>query len=149
MIQEYFGNQEWIRGASFYLRYQVFVLEQGISPKLEFDEKNTDYHYFLLMNAATPVATLRYKKKSAACFQPDRFCVAKDYRHQGFGSRLLLLAEEKAKQEGFIESYLVAEKTALEFYSKQGYQVCTKPFIEDGLPCVGMKKQLIEEISKT
>lgn len=111
-MQVYFGNKSWIRGASFYLRYQVFVLEQGILPELEFDE-------------------------------PDRFCVAKNYRQQGFGRQLLSLAEQKAKKEGLLSSYLVAEMTALSFYQQQGYETCTDPFIEDGITCVGMQKELI------
>ena len=139
----HFGSQKWIIGASFYLRYQVFVLEQGILPELEFDETDAVYSYFLLMDDLTPVATLRYQKKTATCFQPDRFCVAKEYRHQGFGSKLLALAEKKAQQEGFLESYLVAEMSATEFYIKQGYLICTTPFLEDGISCVEMKKLLI------
>ncbi|MBF8808003.1 MAG: GNAT family N-acetyltransferase [Enterococcus lacertideformus] len=141
-MQEYFGNQSWILGASFHLRYEVFVIEQGILPEVEFDELDTSYHHFLLMDHHVPVATLRYQKKSNTCFQPDRFCVAKGYRKQGFGSHLLSLAENKAIEEGLQESYLVAETTAIDFYQKQGYQVFSEPFLEDGLSCVEMKKAL-------
>lgn len=141
-MQDYFGNQMWLRGASFYLRYQVFVLEQGILPELEFDETGSSDHYFLIMDDTIPVATLRYQQKSVTCFQPDRFCVAKAYRHQGFGQQLLTLAEKKAKQDGLSESYLIAEIDAIGFYTKLGYLICTEPFIEDGISCVGMKKTL-------
>ncbi|EMF0202035.1 GNAT family N-acetyltransferase [Enterococcus hirae] len=143
MMQVYFGNKSWIRGASFYLRYQVFVLEQGILPELEFDETDNSDNYFLLMENNVPIATLRYQKKSSTCLNPDRFCVAKNYRQQGFGRQLLSLAEQKAKKEGLLSSYLVAEMTALSFYQQQGYETCTDPFIEDGITCVGMQKELI------
>ncbi|MBO1088557.1 GNAT family N-acetyltransferase, partial [Enterococcus hirae] len=101
-MQVYFGNKSWIRGASFYLRYQVFVLEQGILPELEFDETDTSDNYFLLMENNVPIATLRYQKKSSTCLNPDRFCVAKNYRQQGFGRQLLSLAEQKARKEGLL-----------------------------------------------
>ena len=97
-MQVYFGNKSWIRGASFYLRYQVFVLEQGILPELEFDETDTSDNYFLLMENNVPIATLRYQKKSSTCLNPDRFCVSKNYRQQGFGRQLLSLAEQKKKK---------------------------------------------------
>lgn len=45
------GADEWIRAASCFLRYQVFVLEQGIPAELEFDGKdirNKPIIYFLI-----------------------------------------------------------------------------------------------------
>lgn len=44
------GADEWIRAASCFLRYQVFVLEQGIPAELEFDGKDIPqqtYYLFL------------------------------------------------------------------------------------------------------
>ncbi len=142
-MKNYFGKEEWIKAACYTLRYQVFVLEQGISPELEFDEQADSYDYFLILDGHTPVATLRYQLKTSDCIQPERFCVAKNYRHQGIGSQLLALAEEKAVQSGLTKSYLVAEMTATGFYEKQGYVICTQPFLEDGIRCVGMKKELL------
>ncbi|WP_285697267.1 GNAT family N-acetyltransferase, partial [Enterococcus hirae] len=71
------------------------------------------------------------------------FGCAKKYGKKGFGRQLLSLAEQKAKKEGLLSSYLVAEMTALSFYQQQGYETCTDPFIEDGITCVGMQKELI------
>ena len=87
-----------------------------------------------------PVATLRYEKKTPTCFKPERFCVAKEYRGKGLGGQLLEAAEKRAMSEGCQTSYVVAEMTAVDFYEKQGYHTCTKPFIEDEVLCIGMEK---------
>ncbi len=76
-MQVYFGNKSWIRGASFYLRYQVFVLEQGILPELEFDETDTSDNYFLLMENNVPIATLRYQKNRPLVLTPIVFASPK------------------------------------------------------------------------
>ncbi|EMF0314903.1 GNAT family N-acetyltransferase [Enterococcus faecium] len=137
------GADEWIRAASCFLRYQVFVLEQGIPAELEFDGKDIpQQNYYLFLDKKRPVATLRYEKKTPTCFKPERFCVAKEYRGKGLGGQLLEAAEKRAMSEGCQTSYVVAEMTAVDFYEKQGYHTCTKPFIEDEVLCIGMEKSL-------
>ena len=91
------GADEWIRAASCFLRYQVFVLEQGIPAELEFDGKDIPQQtYYLFLDQKRPVATLRYEKKTPTCFKPERFCVAKEYRGKGLGGQLLEAAEKRA-----------------------------------------------------
>ncbi|EOM33802.1 GNAT family acetyltransferase [Enterococcus faecium EnGen0254] len=140
------GADEWIRAASCFLRYQVFVLEQGIPAELEFDGKDIPQQtYYLFLDQKRPVATLRYEKKTPTCFKPERFCVAKEYRGKGLGGQLLEAAEKRAVSEGCQTSYVVAEMTAVDFYEKQGYHTCTEPFIEDEVLCIGMKKSLAQK----
>ena len=55
---------------------------------------------------------------------------------------MLEAAEKRAVSEGCQTSYVVAEMTAVDFYEKQGYHTCTKPFIEDEVLCIGMEKSL-------
>ena len=51
------GADEWIRAASCFLRYQVFVLEQGIPAELEFDGKDIPQQtYYLFLDQKRPVA---------------------------------------------------------------------------------------------
>lgn len=52
-MEEYFGASPKLQAAAFYLRYKVFVLEQHISPDLEFDSLDTpdrQYLFFLRRN---------------------------------------------------------------------------------------------------
>lgn len=139
----YFGNESWIKAAAFYLRYQVFVLEQKIQPSLEFDEKaHMNHNYLVVLKQNKPIATIRFDIYSKHTISPDRFCVAKKARKQGIGSTLLKTFEKKAVELGYKYSLLSAEKQAIPFYQKNGYQVASEEYLEDGITCVQMKKVL-------
>lgn len=144
MKRQVFGNSPWLQAAAFYLRYQVFVLEQGIPPSLEFDELDTQQpDFFVVFNQDCPIATIRYQAdvKRPDWIRPDRFCVAKDYRRQGLGRQLLLDYEEKAQKVGFLGSVLSAEVSARFFYETLGYHISGEPFYEDGILCITMEKR--------
>lgn len=85
----YFGRSPWMLQAVFALRQAVFVEEQHIPIEWEFDEKDQTCPYFLWLDGRIPIATIRYQFSSPNTLQPDRFCVAKAYRHQGYGTKLL------------------------------------------------------------
>lgn len=143
MKRPVFGNDPWLQAAAFYLRYQVFVLEQGISAELEFDELDKQQpDFFVMFDETRPIATIRYQKDSKRpdWIRPDRFCVAKDYRGQGIGRQLLCAYEAKARKAGYCGSVLSAEAAAQGFYEKLGYQTSGAFFYEDGIRCVTMQK---------
>lgn len=142
MMQLYFGREDWIQQAVFALRKFVFVDEQGIAPELEFDQKDQFCHYFLLAKGQVPIATIRYQSLDSQTIQPDRFCVAKNYRKQGIGRQLLAAYEQKAITNGFCWSVLSSEIAAIGFYQKCGYEILSPPFEEDGILCVKMGKNL-------
>lgn len=85
----YFGRSPWMLQAVFALRQAVFVEEQHIPAEWEFDEKDQTCPYFLWLDGNTPIATIRYQFSTPNTLQPDRFCVAKAFRHQGYGTKLL------------------------------------------------------------
>lgn len=144
MKRQVFGNDSWLQAAAFYLRYQVFVLEQGISAELEFDELDKQQpDFFVMFDETRPIATIRYQKdsKRADWIRPDRFCVAKAYRKQEIGRQLLTDYEAIAQKEGYVGSVLSAEASAQGFYEKLGYQPFGDPFYEDGILCITMEKR--------
>lgn len=143
MMQLYFGREDWIQQAVFALRRSVFVDEQGIAPELEFDQKDQFCHYFLLAEGQEPIATIRYQSLDSQTIQPDRFCVAKNYRKKGIGRQLLAAYEQQAFTDGFCRSALSSEIAAIEFYQKCGYEIVSSPFEEDGILCVRMQKKLV------
>lgn len=105
MKRQVFGHDSWLQAAAFYLRYQVFVLEQGIPPELEFDELDRQKpDYFVIFDETRPIATIRYQRdsKRADWIRPDRFCVAKAYRKQGIGQQLLVDYEAKAQKKAIL-----------------------------------------------
>ena len=142
-MKEYFGASPELRAAAFYLRYQIFILEQEISPEDEFDALDTaDRHYYVLFDNELPIATIRYQKLDKQTLNPDRLCVLPDYRQQGLGAKLLTSIEQRAISEKCKRSILSAETTAQQFYENLGYHVISDIFIEDGIPCVKMQKAL-------
>ncbi|EOH99531.1 hypothetical protein UAW_00683 [Enterococcus haemoperoxidus ATCC BAA-382] len=139
----HFGNERWNQAAAFALRYDVFVIEQGISLQDEFDELDTlTRDYFVVYEGTLAVATIRYQKKDHITIQPDRFCVRKNYRGKGIGKNLLLHLEDKALKDGYKFSLLSAEKTALSFYKSLKYSINSEEYLEDGIICVEMIKKL-------
>lgn len=142
-MHTHFGCERWHQAAAFALRYDVFILEQGISLQDEFDELDTvERNYFVVYEESLAVATIRYQKKDNDTIQPDRFCVRKEYRSQGIGRTLLLLLEDKANKEGYKFSILSAEKAALSFYESLNYSVNSDEYMEDGILCVEMFKKI-------
>lgn len=145
-MKEYFGALPEIQSAAFYLRYQVFVIEQEIAPDLEFDLLDTpDRKYLVFFKENIPVGTIRYQKIDELTLNPDRLCVGRDYRKQGLGKKLLKRIEEQAISEGCIHSILSAEVSAQSFYEKLSYRVVSDVFEEDGIPCVKMQKDLVSD----
>ncbi|MEI5992871.1 GNAT family N-acetyltransferase [Candidatus Enterococcus mansonii] len=143
----HFGNERWQQAAALALRYEVFVLEQNISLQEEFDALDTvDRNYFVAYDESLAVATIRYQKKDDVTIQPDRFCVRKTYRGKGIGKKILSLLEEKAQEDGCTFSSLSAEKTAISFYESLNYKVNSEEYLEDGILCVEMVKQLACEL---
>lgn len=68
-MHTHFGCERWHQAAAFALRYDVFVLEQGISLQNEFDELDTEErNYFVVYEASLAVATIRYQKKTMTRF---------------------------------------------------------------------------------
>lgn len=142
-MREIFGSEPATQAAAFYLRYQVFVLEQGISPELEFDALDTpDRRYIVLFDGNIPVATARFQTIHNTILNPDRLCVARSFRQQGLGKKLLSKLEKLGLAEGYETSLLSAEVSAQIFYEKSGYHVVSDIFKEDGIPCVKMQKAL-------
>lgn len=139
----YFGNDTWIQAAAFYLRYQVFVLEQKIPVQWEFDAiDQAQPNYFMLFENSEPIATIRYQLATTPnTIQADRFCVAKEWRNQGIGTELLRNFERQTVKEKYRYIHLSAETSAVKFYEKQGYQIASEPFLEDGVSCIKMKKR--------
>ena len=139
----HFGNERWNQAAAFALRYEVFVIEQGISSHEEFDLFDTaEKSYYVIYNDSIVIATARFQVLNKNIVQPDRLCVKKEYRRKGLVTKLLTEIEYDALQQGISTILLSAETTALKFYQKLGYVSSSKEYYEDGLRCIQMRKNL-------
>lgn len=139
-----YGSHEALRANVAKLREAVFVFEQHIPYDAEFDSKDqaVDTTYFLIEHQNKACATIRFQAKNHSTIEPDRFCVAQAFRKQQLGRTLLQIYEWYAQFLGFTSSELDAETTAVSFYHQMGYQICSAPYLVDGISCVRMQKEL-------
>lgn len=137
------STKKWNQAAAFYVRMEVFVLEQGIALEEEFDAfDRDDTLYLVLYDENKPVATGRYLKIDADTIRPGRIAVLPSHRGRGLGKRIVEEMEAVAKKEQCTTSVIHGEMTAAPFYEKLGYVKVSEPYYEDGALCVTLEKRL-------
>ena len=110
------------------LREAVFIVEQNC-PYPEADGKD-------------PVR-LYQKKDEPGTVQVGRVVTSAAVRGTGLGRRLLHEGVVHAAQEmGAERLYLEAQVYAVGFYRKEGFEVTSGEFLEDGIPHVEMRRAL-------
>lgn len=129
---------------AFAIRQAVFIGEQQIDPELEWDEhdKAADALMFVDYDSdGTPLATGRFR------ILPDygkveRICTQRAARGKGAGRRIMEAIEAEALSQAVTQLRLGAQITAIPFYEKLGYTVCSDEFLDADIPHKEMKKEL-------
>ena len=119
------------KGKCFSIRRNVFVKEQNISGKIEFDDENVDATYFIAQCKDVFVGTARYRLTDFG-IKLERFAVLKSYRNLGVGKKLALYILNSIKGEKVI--YLHAQESVINFYSKLGFKRIGGQFFEAEIP---------------
>ena len=122
------------------VRITVFVEEQGFEE--EFDTIDHRAHHALLTAGDEPIGTGRVFIEEGTTWHIGRLAVAKAYRGQGKGAKILAFLEEIARQHGATATILGAQCRAQEFYVTQGYAPYGEIFYEEDCPHVMMRKGL-------
>ena len=118
------------------VRTQVFVEEQAVPYKLDFDGlDNTAVHWLAVTLQGKPVGTARLLKDGHL----GRMAVLKDFRHQGIGTAILESCIAYAKTDHFNRLYLHAQLTAIGFYKKQGFSAYGQQFMDANIPHIAMQ----------
>ena len=115
------------KGECFSIRRDVFVKEQNISKKIEFDDEKVDATYFIAQYKNIFVGTARYRLTDFG-IKLERFAVLKPYRNLGVGKKLALYILNSVKDEKLI--YLHAQDSVIDFYSKLGFKRIGSQFFE-------------------
>ncbi|MDR5659651.1 GNAT family N-acetyltransferase [Serpentinicella sp. ANB-PHB4] len=123
------------------IRKIVFVEEQNVDPKEEFDEYETSSDHVLVYDGKVPVGTGRLRILDDTA-KLERICVLEKYRKKGFGEDIVKALEEIAKERGIKKGKLNAQTHAENFYEKLGYKRTSNVFMEAGIPHVTMTKKL-------
>lgn len=130
-IKKFKTTEKELFKAACDIRNNVFVIEQEVEPKLEFDQFEDECQHYLFYVNKIPIATARWRFIGEK-IKLERFALLKDYRNSGYGSILLdeVLLDVK-KEKRLI--YLHAQLKAVPYYSRKGFIKKGEIFEEAGI----------------
>ena len=116
-------NVQWPQDADLVraVRQQVFVIEQGIDPLLEWTGDDDQFLCVLALDAdQNPIGTGRIKVESTTA-TIGRMAVLRPFRSAGVGAAIVNRLIEIGKAEGANKFELSAQVSAIAFYQKHGF----------------------------
>lgn len=110
------------------IRTRVFVEEQKVDQRLEFDQYESDARHYLVFINDVPVATARWRETKDGV-KLERFAVEIEYRNKGIAKQILqvVLKDTLSLKK---KIYLNSQVSALGFYQKYGFKSVGDKFIE-------------------
>ena len=114
-----------------YIRNKVFIEEQNINKKLEYDDKKVSAIYIVAKINLIAIGTARYRSTEIG-MKLERFAVLKEYRGLGVGKSLVSFLIKILKSEKNL--YLNSQKKVAGFYKKFGFKIRGDVFYEAKIP---------------
>ncbi len=141
LCREYpFGSGDY--RAAVALRFAVLRAPLGLGwGAHDFDAEEESFHLGAFRGDVL-VGTLILRPREGGVLQMRQVAVAPEEQGCGVGTALVRFAEEFAAAHGYATLTAHARMTALAFYRKLGYRVEGEPFVEIGIPHVGVAKDL-------
>ena len=130
IIVEKIDNQEALKEA-FDIRRTVFVEEQKVDEREEYDEFEDISVHFLAKSMGKPAGTARWRITPNG-IKLERFAVLEEYRSEGVGSALLQSVLADLPKDGK-KIYLHAQLTAVGLYKKFNFMEIGDTFWEAGI----------------
>ncbi|MFV0400907.1 MAG: GNAT family N-acetyltransferase [Oscillospiraceae bacterium] len=132
---------------AWWVRDQVFTIEQEFSPEIEVDDMDVLAHHVVFYEDGKPIATARTFPETGGnggeTYIIGRVAVLKEHRGGGMGKRLMDAMEEKARELGAKAVLLGAQCRAKGFYERCGYTDTGEPtYFEEYCEHVDMRKKL-------
>jgi YbgC/YbaW family acyl-CoA thioester hydrolase len=125
------------------LRKEVFVLEQGIAPELEWDAQDAQcVHAVLCNHLGVAVATGRLLPSHQGVAKIGRMAVLRRLRETGLGRQVLMALVDQARQRGDQQVLLHAQRSAQGFYHRLDFVTQGEPFEEAGIAHITMALKL-------
>jgi predicted GNAT family N-acyltransferase len=126
------------------IRFEVFVLEQGVAREEEwdgYDDAGADALHFVMLDAEAgqPVACARLRAYGAEA-KVERVAVLAEQRGLGLGRRIMEAAEQAASQRGYRGLVLHAQLPVVPFYERLGWRAEGPEFSEAGIRHRRMRK---------
>jgi YbgC/YbaW family acyl-CoA thioester hydrolase len=137
------GHWSTLKDKAQPVRTQVFVQEQGIDAKDEWDAADENAIHAVITNRfGLALGTARLLAKSVGIAQIGRMAVVRAMRGSGLGGQLLQALMKVAQARGDKEVRLHAQCSAQAFYARAGFIQVGEPFDEVGIAHVEMHKVL-------
>jgi predicted GNAT family N-acyltransferase len=115
---------------AFDIRVKVFVEEQGVDKRLEYEHEDESTHFLALVDGVA-AGTARHRQTENG-IKLERFAVLPQYRQAGVGAHLV-----KAVLNDVLPTnkkiYLNAQTQVVNFYAKYGFAHVGKEFEEAGI----------------
>lgn len=111
-----------------FIRTVVFIEEQKVDEKEEFDEFEQDCVHYLINLDGKPIGTARWRVINDK-IKLERFAILKEYRGKKYGDLLLKNVIEDASMKNKA-LYLHAQLNAIPFYERRGFQKVGELFVE-------------------
>ena len=130
------------------IREVVFVSEQGVPLKDEFDDFEVEATHFMGFHNQKPASTGRYRIYKPFIFKLERFAVLKEYRGLSLGKEMVLHIEAHIRKnhKGPGQFFLHAQSNVIGFYEKLGYLVNGDRFMECDIEHAPMIKEFNDEL---
>jgi predicted GNAT family N-acyltransferase len=132
------------RDAAYTLRRAVFEVEQNVPRPLDRDahDFNAD-HVVAFDGDGRCVGTGRVVRVDSRTCQIGRMATDPSHRRHGVGAKVLDALEQMARLRGLAEVVVHAQIPAEPFFAHRGYVKEGASFLEEGVPHVLMRKQLL------
>jgi predicted GNAT family N-acyltransferase len=121
------------------VRYDVFVVEQGVPEVLEWDAADAQSMHALAEDAgASAIGCARL----LADGHIGRVAVLREWRGRGVGHALMVRLIDAAQRRGDVRAIVNAQVAAIAFYERLGFAVTGDEFEEAGIPHRVMQRAL-------
>ncbi|TNF58327.1 MAG: YbgC/FadM family acyl-CoA thioesterase [Burkholderiales bacterium] len=137
------GDWRELGGEASRIRTEVFVQEQGIAPEIELDDADDNAVHALAVNRlGQPLATGRLLVHEPGVGKIGRMAVLRVMRGSQIGAAVLRALMVAARERGDREVLLHAQRSAIGFYRRMGFEPRGEPFIEAGIEHLEMAARL-------
>ena len=124
------------------LRQKILRAPLGLDIYKEDLSLEKEQLHFGLLNKDLLIACVTVIPESADLAKVRQMAVSDDFQGKGLGALLFENCLKTLGQKGFNTVILNARKSAVGFYEKFGFTICSEEFIEVTIPHVKMKKDL-------
>ncbi len=129
------------RGSLKKIREQVFIIEQGVPQKLEWDDLDDAAKHFIAYSGEEIVGCARLTDHKKI----GRMAVLKPYRHQDVGRELIDHIKRFASQKRYTLLQLSAQCHAYEFYRRCDFNAYSTPYEDAKIPHIDMEHRVFSQ----